>query len=156
MAEMPSQKTSSAAHVSNISLMKRIIFILIMVALPAGLLAIGLIVYVKIIGANNPINPLIASYFATPKPLSPYEVNWAEVNVMVPMPYVGGNYKPNIRGVYVNTNDLGYRGVTDHEQMLKEARILKSGGFNIVVFTGGSAAFGAFSDNDDTTITAYP
>src|SRR5262245_43836745 len=46
-------------------------------------------------------------------------------------------------------------GVTDHEQMVKEARILKSSGFKIVVFTGGSVTFGAFSDNDDTTITAY-
>lgn len=135
--------------------MKRIIFTLIMVALPAGLLAIGLMVYVKIIGPNNPINRLVAYYFATPKPLSPYEANWAEVVVMVPVPYIGGNYKPNIRGAYVNTNDLGYRGVTDHEQMLQEARVLKSSGFKIVVFTGGSAAFGAFSDNDHTTITAY-
>jgi len=152
---MPFQKTSEEPHERNISLKKRIIFILILVALPAGLLAIGLMVYVKIIGPNNPINRLVAYYFATPKPLSPYEVNWAEVVVMVPVPYVGGNYKPNIRGIYVNTNDLGFRGVTDHEQLVKEARILKSSGFKIVVLTGGSAAFGAFSDDDDTTITAY-
>jgi hypothetical protein len=92
MTEMRFQKTSRAAHESNISLMKRIIFILIMVALPAGLLAIGLMVYVKIIGQNNPINRLVAYYFATAKPLSPYEANWAEVLVLVPVPYVGGNF----------------------------------------------------------------
>jgi hypothetical protein len=68
---------------------------------------------------------------------------------------VGANYTPGIRGAYVNTNDLGYRGVTHHEQILEEARTLKAAGIKIVIFTGGSAAFGAYSDDDDTTITAY-
>ncbi|HKY72631.1 MAG TPA: SGNH/GDSL hydrolase family protein [Nitrospira sp.] len=135
--------------------MKRTIFTLIMLALPAGVLAIGFVVYVKMFGENNPMIRFVTDYIGTAKPVTPYEANWAEVVVIVPVPYVGGNYRPNIRGAYVNTNDLGYRGVIDHEQILEESRRLKAAGFKIVVFTGGSAAFGAFSDNDDTTITAF-
>jgi hypothetical protein len=140
---------------SNIPFMKRIIFTLIMIVLPAGVLAVGLVLYVTIVGGNNPISRLVAHYFGTVKPLTPYEANWAEVAVIVPVPYVGGNYRPNIRGAYVNTNDLGYRGVIDHAQILEEARHLKAAGFKIVIFSGGSAAFGAFSDNDDTSLTAF-
>jgi len=126
-----------------------------MIALPVGVLAIGLTAYLKLTGIGNPINRSVTDYFGRPEPLSPYKTNWAQVNVLVPVPYVGANYMPGIRGHYVNTNDLGYRGVTHHEQIIEDARALKSAGFRIVIFTGGSAAFGAYSDDDETTITAY-
>ena len=126
-----------------------------MIALPIGVLAISLTAYLKLTDTTNPINRWIISYFWKREPLSPYKANWAQANVLVPVPYVGANYTPGIRGPYVNTNDLGYRGVTHHEQILEDARALKLAGFKIVIFTGGSAAFGAYSDDDETTITAY-
>jgi lysophospholipase L1-like esterase len=134
--------------------MKRIIFFFIMVAIPLAVLTAGLVAYVKLTDSNS-INRWITSYFRRTEPLGPYKANWAQVNTLVPVPYVGGHYKPGIRGPYVNTNDLGYRGVIHHERIIEEARALKSDGFKIVIFTGGSAAFGAYSDDDETTITAY-
>ena len=135
--------------------MKRAIFYFLMFALPMGVLTIGLTAYLKLTGTSNPINRWIPSYLGRSEPLSPYKANWAQANVLVPVPYVGANYMPGIRGPYVNTNDLGYRGVTQHDQIVEDARSLKLAGFKIVIFTGGSAAFGAYSDDDETTITAY-
>lgn len=126
-----------------------------MAALPILVLAIGLTTYLKLTDTNNALKRWIASYSGKGEPLSPYNANWTQANVLVPVPYVGANYMPGIRGPYVNTNDLGYRGVTHHEQIVENARALKLAGFRIVIFTGGSAAFGAYSDDDETTITAY-
>ena len=63
-----------------------------MIALPVGVLAIGLTAYLKLTGIGNPINRSVTDYFGRPEPLSPYKTNWAQVNVLVPVPYVGANY----------------------------------------------------------------
>ena len=42
-----------------------------------------------------------------------YVENWERVNSWVAMPGTTGNYQPNVRGKYANTNDLGYRGTVN-------------------------------------------
>lgn len=84
-----------------------------------------------------------------------YRDNWAEALVFVPIPGVTGNHLPNVRGKYVNTNDLGYRSSLNFLAQIAEARTLKAQGVRIAVFTGGSAGFGLYSDDDQTDIVGY-
>jgi lysophospholipase L1-like esterase len=83
-----------------------------------------------------------------------YLDNWAQVLAFVPMPAVG-NLSPNVRGKFVNTNDLGYRSPLNFLAQIAEAKRLKAKGVKIGVFTGGSVGFGLYSDDDETDIVGY-
>ncbi len=84
-----------------------------------------------------------------------YRDNWAQVLAFVPIPGVSGNFLPNVRGKFVNTNDLGYRGTVNFRAQIAEAKQWKARGGKIAVYTGGSVAFGLYSDDDRTDIVGY-
>lgn len=84
-----------------------------------------------------------------------YRDNWLQVLTFVPIPAVSDNLLPNVRGRFVNTNDLGYRGTLNYRAQIAEARKLKGDGFRIAILTGGSAAFGTFSDDERTDIVGH-
>lgn len=84
-----------------------------------------------------------------------YEENLAEALAFVPVPGVTANLMPNVRGKYLNTNDLGYRSRLNYLDQIAEAKRLRAKGVKIAVFTGGSAAFGLYSDDDRTDIVGY-
>lgn len=84
-----------------------------------------------------------------------YEDNLAEALAFVPVPGVTANLMPNVRGKYLNTNDLGYRSPLNYLDQIAEAKRLRAQGVKIAVLTGGSAAFGLYSDDDRTDIVGY-
>jgi len=84
-----------------------------------------------------------------------YARNWAEVMKWVPIPGVSGNLNPNVRGKYVNTNDLGYRSLINFRDQIALAKQQKADGKKVVVLVGGSTAFGTYSNDDDTSIVGY-
>lgn len=84
-----------------------------------------------------------------------YRDGWAQVLAFVLMPGTSGALQPNVRSKFVNTNDLGYRGSQNYLAQVAEAARLKAGGTKIAVLTGGSVAYGLYSDNDDTDIVGH-
>jgi lysophospholipase L1-like esterase len=77
---------------------------------------------------------------------------YKKATFMVPVPYTGFHCYPNIRSPIINTNDLGLRGTLDFLEMVSAAHRLKSQGYKIGIFAGGSAAFGYFSSTDAKSI----
>lgn len=88
----------------------------------------------------------------TKKEIVDYAVNWKNVIITVPIPFVDANFMTNVRGKYVNTNDLGYRGTINFRKQIEAAKKVRSSGGKVVVLLGGSAAFGLYSDDDYSDI----
>jgi lysophospholipase L1-like esterase len=91
----------------------------------------------------------------TDREIMDYATNWKNVIITVPIPFVDANFMTNVRGKYVNTNDLGYRGLSNFRQQIEIAKKVKESGGKILVLLGGSAAFGLYSDDDHSDIVGY-
>jgi len=76
---------------------------------------------------------------------------WDLVNRMEAHPYTMLHYHKNVHSAEVNTNNLGYRATADYPLYPMDAP--PKDRFTVVLL-GGSAAFGAKSDNDRSTIAA--
>lgn len=78
-----------------------------------------------------------------------------EYRIMVPVPYTVANMLPNVRRKDVTTNDLGFRGTLNYQEQIALAKSIHNKGGKVVVFLGGSAAFGCDSSSDETSIVGY-
>jgi lysophospholipase L1-like esterase len=138
--------------------MKKLSFYAAMISLPLAV-AIGATIYYYDFLSGDPAakfqERLTESNLVQVPDAASYADNWRIVSQMVPVPYTSAHYFPNVRGPYVNTNDLGYRGTVNFRQMIDLAKRTHRAGGVVCIFTGGSAAFGCYSVDDGTCIVGH-
>ncbi|MDY6972045.1 MAG: SGNH/GDSL hydrolase family protein [Thermodesulfobacteriota bacterium] len=140
-------------------MMKDRIFYLIMFTIPLGVLVACFFVYMRAKSPDAPYATFEKKLFRSIEDdtvdKQAYVNNWKDVSTFQPVPFTVLHYKPNIRGHAVNTNDIGYRGTLGYFEMVELSKNIHSEGGKVVVFTGGSAAFGAYSRSDEDCIVGY-